>query len=95
MRSKASKDEVGWPKDIPAMPSRPIGSQDAVARTRRRCKQGERATCDVLTMNSAGVPQFRAVLQTYDDEALLVLNQEMQSVGHTFVDLQYESKAVE
>ena len=57
----------------------------------RRCKQGKRASFEFVIMNSSGAPQLLAALETCNDEVLMVVNQEHQTQGARFVDLQYDA----
>ena len=57
----------------------------------RRCKQGRRASFEFVILNSSGAPQLLAALATCDDQVLMIVNQEHQTQGAQFVDLQYDA----
>ena len=60
----------------------------------KRCKQGRRAKCEVLILNSSGPPQLRAALLTCDPSVMAILNQEHHCSESSFVDLQYDARSV-
>ena len=85
---------VAWPGTT--TPPTPTSSAEVLAvaySEGKRCKQGRRAKCEVLILNSSGPPQLRAALLTCDPSVMAILNQEHHCSESSFVDLQYDARS--
>ena len=72
-KRKRSEQSSGWSEA--AMP--PVDGTPAIPRERRsprRCKQGRRLSMYLVILNSSGAPELMAALQSFDKEALMVVN---------------------